>query len=47
MGFQRVWLGTDGPGFYERLGALRHMQRSNEFWTMVFDLDPTGPPLCG
>ena len=40
MGFRRVWCGTDGPGFYERLGAQRHLQRSAEFWTMVFPLDP-------
>ena len=40
MGFRRVWFGTDGPGFYERLGARRHLQRSAQFWTMVFDLAP-------
>jgi GNAT superfamily N-acetyltransferase len=38
MGFQRLWFGTDGPGFYERLGARRHLQRSAEFWTMTFEL---------
>jgi GNAT superfamily N-acetyltransferase len=38
MGFERVWFGTDGPGFYERLGAKRHLQRSADFWTMVFEL---------
>jgi predicted N-acetyltransferase YhbS len=47
MGFQRVWLGTDGPGFYERLGAQRHLQRhlegNSNFWTMHFDLVPSGP----
>jgi len=43
MGFQRVWFGTDGPGFYERLGARRHLQRSTEFWTMCFEL---GPPAA-
>jgi predicted N-acetyltransferase YhbS len=42
MGFPRVWLGTDGPGFYERLGARRHLQRSANFWTMVFELNPGG-----
>jgi predicted N-acetyltransferase YhbS len=39
MGLPRVWFGTDGPGFYERLGARRHLQRSTDFWTMVFELD--------
>lgn len=38
LGVERLWLGTDGPGFYERLGARRHLQRSETFWTMVFDL---------
>ena len=38
LGFERVWFGTDGPGFYERLGAKRHLQRSAAFWTMRFDL---------
>jgi len=47
MGFQRVWFGTDGPGFYERLGARRHLQRSATFWTMVFELGPGGLPLSG
>jgi predicted N-acetyltransferase YhbS len=42
MGFQRVWLGTEGPRFYERLGARRHLQRSTEGWTMWFELGPTG-----
>jgi predicted N-acetyltransferase YhbS len=38
MGFARLWFGTDGPGFYERLGARRHLDRGNDFWTMVLDL---------
>jgi predicted N-acetyltransferase YhbS len=37
-GHTRVWFGTDGPGFYERLGAKRHLQRSETFWTMKFEL---------
>ncbi len=46
MGFERLWLGTDGPGFYERLGARRHLQRSADFWTLCFDL--RGPvPVSG
>ena len=44
MGFQRVWLGTDGPHFYERLGARRHLQRGTGGWTMFFELSPTGDP---
>lgn len=47
MGFQRVWFGTDGPGFYERLGARRHLQRSTEFWTMCFELGPTAAQPSG
>lgn len=43
MGFPRVWLGTDSPGFYERLGARRHLQRNAEFWNMVFELRPEAP----
>lgn len=45
MGLARVWLGTDGPGFYERLGARRHLQRSAGFWTMCFELDAAAPPI--
>ena len=47
MGFERVWFGTDGPGFYERLGARRHLQRSTEFWTMCFELGPTAAQPSG
>lgn len=43
MAFERVWFGTDGPGFYERLGARRHLQRSADFWTMTFDLLEPAP----
>ena len=46
-GFPRVWFGTDGPGFYERLGARRHLQRSETFWTMVFELEAYPPPPAG
>jgi predicted N-acetyltransferase YhbS len=34
MGFEQVWLGTDGPGFYERLGALEHQRVREGFWIM-------------
>ena len=38
LGFERVYFGTDGPGFYERLGAVRHLQPRDDFWFMRFDL---------
>jgi predicted N-acetyltransferase YhbS len=38
MGFERLWFGTDGPGFYERLGAVKHLQRGAEFWIMKLPL---------
>jgi predicted N-acetyltransferase YhbS len=34
----RVWFGTDGPGFYTRLGAVHHQQPREGFWFMRFDL---------
>lgn len=38
LGETEVFLGTDGPGFYERLGATRHQQRRDDFWLMRFAL---------
>ncbi|MFT3954205.1 MAG: GNAT family N-acetyltransferase [Piscinibacter sp.] len=38
MGFERLWFGTDGPGFYERLGAVKHLQKGNDFWIMTLPL---------
>ena len=38
MGFERLWFGTDGPGFYERLGAVKHLQRGRDFWIMTLRL---------
>ena len=38
LGFARVYFGTDGPGFYARLGALVHEVPRNGFWFMRFDL---------
>jgi predicted N-acetyltransferase YhbS len=38
MGYPRLWFGTDGPGFYERLGAERWRDWSRGFFTMTFDL---------
>lgn len=34
----RVYFGTDGPGFYTRLGAVVHQQVRADFWFMRFDL---------
>jgi predicted N-acetyltransferase YhbS len=36
--FSVVYFGTDGPGFYERLGAVRHEQVTPEFCIMRFEL---------
>lgn len=38
LGLPRVYFGTDGPGFYTRLGALHHEQPRAGFWFMRFDL---------
>ena len=38
LGFQRVYFGTDGPGFYLRLGAVVQEQVRDDFWFMRFDL---------
>ena len=35
---RRLHFGTDGPGFYERLGAVVHMQPRPGFWFMRFEL---------
>ncbi len=43
QGFARLWLGTDGPGFYERLGAVRERERGPGFWTLRFELGPAPP----
>lgn len=40
LGFERVYFGTDGPGFYTRLGALPHEQPQPDFWFMRFELEP-------
>ncbi len=36
--FERVYFGTDGPGFYERLGAVVHHVPRPGFWFMRFEL---------
>jgi predicted N-acetyltransferase YhbS len=38
LGFERVYFGTDGPGFYTRLGAKHHEQPRAGFWFMRFEL---------
>jgi predicted N-acetyltransferase YhbS len=37
--YARVYFGTDGPGFYTRLGAVVHEQPRADFWFMRFDLE--------
>jgi predicted N-acetyltransferase YhbS len=39
LGYRRVYFGTDGPGFYARLGAVVHQQVRADFWFMRFDLE--------
>lgn len=38
LGFERLWFGTDGPGFYERLGAVKHLAKGRDFWFMTLPL---------
>lgn len=38
LGFEQLWFGTDGPGFYERLGAVKHLRRGDDFWIMKLPL---------
>ena len=38
LGVPHVHFGTDGPGFYTRLGAVHHEQPRPGFWFMRFDL---------
>ena len=38
LGIERVYFGTDGPRFYERLGAVVHLQARPGFWFMRFEL---------
>jgi predicted N-acetyltransferase YhbS len=38
LGFAQVWFGTDGPGFYARLGARLHEQVTPAFCIMQFPL---------
>lgn len=38
LGLPRLFLGTDGPGFYARLGAQLHEQVREDFCIMCFEL---------
>jgi predicted N-acetyltransferase YhbS len=38
LGQHRLYVGTDGPGFYTRLGAVLHEQPRPGFWFMRFEL---------
>lgn len=38
MNISTVYFGTDGPGFYERLGALTHEHVRDDFAIMKFEL---------
>ena len=38
LNFERVYFGTDGPRFYEQLGAVVHHVPREGFWFMRFDL---------
>jgi predicted N-acetyltransferase YhbS len=42
LGYERLYFGTDGPGFYERLGAVPHLQPRPGFWFMRFELKAGG-----
>jgi len=46
LGFPAVYFGTDGPGFYTRLGAQLHEQVTPEFCIMRFTLpSPLAMPV--
>ena len=38
LGFPTVYFGTDGPGFYERIGAVKHEHVRDDFFIMRFEL---------
>jgi predicted N-acetyltransferase YhbS len=38
LGFATLYFGTDGPGFYERIGAVKHEQVRDDFCIMRFEL---------
>ena len=39
LGEKEIFLGTDSPKFYERLGAARFTQLREDFWLMRFSVD--------
>jgi predicted N-acetyltransferase YhbS len=41
MNIPTVYFGTDGPGFYERLGAVKHEHIRDDFAIMRFELTPS------
>jgi predicted N-acetyltransferase YhbS len=43
LGYEHVYFGTDGPGFYTRLGAVVHAQPRADFWFMRFDRGSAWP----
>ena len=47
LNFDRVYFGTDGPRFYERLGAIVHLVPREGFWFMRFDLPHATTPRSG
>jgi predicted N-acetyltransferase YhbS len=38
LNLPKLYFGTDGPGFYTRLGAKKHEQVRDDFFIMKFDL---------
>jgi predicted N-acetyltransferase YhbS len=47
LNFDRVYFGTDGPRFYEQLGAVVHHVPREGFWFMRFDLSSVPPTRSG
>ena len=47
LGVPRIYFGTDGPGFYTRLGAVLHQPVRADFCFMRFDLPPAGAQEAG
>ena len=41
LGYRRLYLGTDIPGFYEALSARIHEQLDDGLWVLVRELDAT------
>jgi len=42
LGIKELYLGTDNPGFYRRLGARVHEQPSPDFSIMLLESDSPG-----